>query len=68
MNYNCYYFRWENTNVDKNESLVVLEPDHPLMQKFQTTLNTFLEKENERVRIEILELVLKTSRVFLIVI
>ncbi|XP_077283288.1 coiled-coil domain-containing protein 40-like [Arctopsyche grandis] len=48
--------RWENTDVGKNENLVVLEPDHPLMQKFQLTLNTFLEKENERVGIEILEL------------
>lgn len=47
----------DSRHEENDEKPTVLKPDHPLMQKFQNTLKKFLEEENERIRIEILELV-----------
>lgn len=53
---NVINFRMDSHNQE-NEKPIILEPDHPLLQKFQITLKKFLEEENERTKIEILELV-----------
>ena len=36
--------------------MVVLEPDHPLMKRFQTALNKQLTRQNEKVTLELREL------------
>lgn len=41
---------------DNETEMVVLDPDHPLMKRFQTALKSHLSKQNERVTLELREL------------
>lgn len=48
------------TNVDdddegSDEELVVLDPDHPLMQRFQAALRSHLDKQNQKLTLELRE-------------
>lgn len=45
----------EDGNVETD--LVVLDPDHPLMQRFQVALKTQLSKQFEKAKLEQKELV-----------
>ncbi|XP_069123768.1 coiled-coil domain-containing protein 40-like [Argopecten irradians] len=41
---------------DEEGDMVVLDPDHPLMQRFQNALKSHLNKQNEKVSLELREL------------
>ncbi|XP_046379305.2 coiled-coil domain-containing protein 40-like isoform X2 [Haliotis rufescens] len=41
---------------DNETDMVVLDPDHPLMRRFQNALKNHLEKQNEKVSLELREL------------
>ena len=46
----------EEESEEENE-MVVLDPDHPLMKRFQDALNRHLTQQNEKVTLELKELV-----------
>ena len=39
-----------------DEDMVVLDPDHPLMRRFQNVLRTQLENQNEKITLELKDL------------
>ena len=39
-----------------DEDMVVLDPDHPLMRRFQNVLKTQLENQNEKISLELKDL------------
>lgn len=41
---------------DEDGEMVVLDPDHPLMKRFQKALKSHLDKQNEKVTLELREL------------
>ncbi|XP_071960201.1 coiled-coil domain-containing protein 40-like isoform X2 [Antedon mediterranea] len=41
---------------DDEDQLVVLDPDHPLMKRFQDALNSHLVKQHEKVKLDLSEL------------
>ena len=42
---------------DEESEMVVLDPDHPLMRRFQKALKDQLQKQDEKVTLELRELV-----------
>ncbi|XP_060084117.1 coiled-coil domain-containing protein 40-like [Ylistrum balloti] len=46
----------ESEGSDEDGDMVVLDPDHPLMQRFQNALKSHLNKQNEKVSLELREL------------
>lgn len=57
-----------NNDEDNNESLKVLDPDDPLMKRFQDALKAQLMKINERLLKDIDELVSKNNKLLFIII
>ncbi len=53
----------ESEESDGESEMVVLDPDHPLMQRFQIALKSHLDKQNEKVTLELMELVSTSSRI-----
>ncbi|XP_020856436.1 coiled-coil domain-containing protein 40 [Phascolarctos cinereus] len=47
--------------AEEETQLVVLDPDHPLMKRFQTALKNYLMKQIERLKLEIRELTVATK-------
>ncbi|BFZ02980.1 hypothetical protein BsWGS_06019 [Bradybaena similaris] len=43
-------------NIENETDLVVLDPDHPLMKRFQAALNAHLTKLNEKIALELRDL------------
>ncbi|KAK6170441.1 hypothetical protein SNE40_018834 [Patella caerulea] len=62
--YNREVTGYSDEDSDNEADLVVLDPDHPLMRRFQNALKKHLEKQNETVTLELRELEesLKTKR------
>ena len=47
----------EETETATWPDLEVLDPDHPILERFQATLSRLLQEENEQLTLKILELV-----------
>ncbi|XP_043861151.1 coiled-coil domain-containing protein 40 [Dromiciops gliroides] len=47
--------------VEEETQLVVLDPDHPLMKRFQTALKNYLKKQIDKLQLEIRELTVATK-------
>ncbi|XP_068932191.1 coiled-coil domain-containing protein 40 [Petaurus breviceps papuanus] len=47
--------------VEEETQLVVLDPDHPLMKRFQTALKNYLKKQIDKLKLEIRELTVATK-------
>ncbi|XP_072501328.1 coiled-coil domain-containing protein 40 [Notamacropus eugenii] len=47
--------------VEEENQLVVLDPDHPLMKRFQNALKNYLEKQIDKMKLEIRELTVATK-------
>ncbi|XP_036612258.1 coiled-coil domain-containing protein 40 [Trichosurus vulpecula] len=47
--------------VEEETQLVVLDPDHPLMKRFQTALKNYLKKQIDKLKLEIHELTVATK-------
>lgn len=46
----------EDSEEEGEREMVVLDPDHPLMKRFQTALKRHLDQQNEKVTLELREL------------
>ncbi|XP_038598055.1 coiled-coil domain-containing protein 40 [Tachyglossus aculeatus] len=62
-------FKEEEPSLEKNEEeeeeeaqLVVLDPDHPLMTRFQAALGDYLRRQIDRLQVELRELVAATRQ------
>uniref|UniRef100_A0A2C9KE01 Coiled-coil domain-containing protein 40 n=1 Tax=Biomphalaria glabrata TaxID=6526 RepID=A0A2C9KE01_BIOGL len=48
----------ETDESDTEADMVVLDPDHPLMKRFQAALKAHLDKQNEKITLELRDLVM----------